>query len=328
MSGVVGVYLFFLLPAVLGLLVVVGLGVLVWRLSRRGVRWSQVTDPVVQRWRTVSATAWWLGAALAVVAVAVIAGADDLGRGLLLAPLVFGLVLSAATGVGELVSARTAGAGPGGHREVTLEVRTVNGLVPLGRRVVAVLGVVALVLVTLLAALVSAPDDQGRLGRAIPYTGAGGATEGLRGPWPGWFYVVPIWVLLAVLLVSAVWALRLVVDRPRSGPGARERYLDDLIRRTTAQRVVSLVALVAFGTAWLTSAVALTGLTGADDSEFYPGTDLSLYAVGWVCAAALLVLGAASLLALVQLLVPALPTDPAPAPAAAPAPQEHGAGPA
>ncbi|QFG68273.1 hypothetical protein [Ornithinimicrobium pratense] len=317
----VGVYLFFLVPLGVGVAVVLGVGLLILRLTRRGVRWSQIPDPVAQRWRTLSATAWWVGAALAVVAVALIAGADDLGRGLLLTPLVFGLVLVAATGVGELITARSPGPRPTGDREVTLEVRTVTGLVPLGRRVVAVLGMVAVLLVTVLAALVSVSDDLGRAGRALPYSSADGAAEGWRGPWPGWFYTIPIWILLAALLVTVAWVLRLVVDRPRSGPGARERYLDDLIRRTTAQRVVALVALVSFGTAWLTAVMGLTGLTGAGDSEFYPGTTVSLYAVGWVCLAALLVLGAASVLALVQLLAPVLPTQPAPSP------QEQGAQP-
>ncbi|WP_131104255.1 hypothetical protein [Ornithinimicrobium sufpigmenti] len=318
MNGV-GVSLFLLVPLGMGLAVLLGVVLLVQRLTRRGVRWSQITDPVAQRWRTVSATAWWVGAALAVIAVAAIAGADDLGRGLLLAPLVFGLVLVAATGVGELVTARTAGTDPGGDREVTLEVRTVSGLVPLGRRVVAALGVVALLVVTVLTALISAADDMGRVGRAVPYTSADGATEGLRGPWPGWFYTVPIWVLLLTLLVTAAWVLRLVVDRPRSGPGARKRYLDDLIRRTTAQRVVAVVALVGFGTAWLTAVVALMALSGADDRELYPGTTLDLYAVGWVCLAALPVFGAASVVALVQLLAPDLPT------VSAPSAQEQGA---
>lgn len=310
-----GALLFFGLP-VLGLLaLLLALVVVVRRLSARGVRWSQVTDPQARRWRTVSVTAWWVGVVVAAVVVATVAAADDLGRGLMLGPVVLALMLVLVTAAGELITARLPRRRCA-EAEVTLEVRTVGALVPLGRRVFAVLGVASLLLTTGAASLVSRADDMGRAGRVIPYRSTlddGGATSwGQRGPWPGWYYSVPIWVVLAVLVVAALWVLRLVVDRPRSGPSARERFLDDVIRRTSAQRVVGLVALAGFGTAALTAQVALLGLDGAASTDVIRGTSVNLYAVGWVCLILLVVGWVASLVAVVQLLAPDLPADAAP----------------
>ena len=313
MSGGIFAWLFVAAIPLLVVGLVVAVVVVALRPIRRGLRWSQIQDPVARRWRTVTATCWWVGVAVAVVAVVAIAAADDLGRGLMLGPLVLGLVLVAATAVGEVITARTPGAAGDGDREVLLEVRTVGGLVPPGRRALAAAGVAAALLTTLAASLVSRSDDLGRAGRAIPYTGPD-ASFGWRGPWPGWFYTVPIWVLLAILLVAVTVVLRLVVDRRRSGPSERERFLDDLIRRTSAQRLVALVALVGFTTAALTALVGLVGLSGASDSELLLGTDISLYAVGWVCLAVALVTAVASLVSLVQLLAPSLPDAAVPAP--------------
>lgn len=299
-------------------LVVVGLAVAILvvalRRARTGLRWSQIQDPVARRWRTVTATCWWVGVAVAVVAVVAIAAADDLGRGLMLGPVVLGLVLTAATAVGEVITARTPGAVGAGDREVLLEVRTVRGLVPPGRLVLATAGVVTAVLTTLMASLVSRADDLGRAGRTIPYDRVDGSL-GARGPWPGWFYTVPVWVLLAILLVAVAGVLRLVVDRRRSGPSDRERFLDDLIRRTSAQRLVALVAVVGFGTAALTALCGLVGLGGASDSELLPGAGISLYAVGWVCLSLTLVTTVAGLVSLVQLIAPSLPDAAVPVPA-------------
>lgn len=314
MSGAAYAWLIVAAVPLLVVGLVVAVLVVALRRARTGLRWSQIQDPVARRWRTVTATCWWVGVAVAVVGVVAIAAVEDLGRGLMLGPVVLGLVLTAATAAGEVITARTPGAAGDGDREVLLEVRTVRGLVPPGRLVLATAGVIAALLTTLAASLVSRADDLGRAGRTIPYDGIDGSF-GWRGPWPGWFYTVPVWVLLVILLVAVAAVLRLVVDRRRSGPSERERFLDDLIRRTSAQRLVALVALVGFGTAALTALCGLVGLAGASDSELLPGTGISLYAVGWVCLAIALVTMVAALVSLVQLLAPSLPDAAVPAPA-------------
>ncbi|GAA1871245.1 hypothetical protein [Asanoa iriomotensis] len=82
------------------------------------------------------------------------------------------------------------------------------------------------------------------------------------GPWPGWFYAIPIGATLVLAAIAAVVALRRVVTRPVDGPAG------DAYRRDTAVSIVAalgvLVGTSVAGAAHFTHSVLGQPLVCAD----------------------------------------------------------------
>ncbi|MEY9877173.1 hypothetical protein ABH931_006697 [Streptacidiphilus sp. MAP12-33] len=166
----------------------------------------------------------WGGLAIGVVAAAWASGQGELGLGTMLAPTLLGL----GAVLGALAADATAPRPTGTVRVAGLTPRRIRDFVP--RRAVAALGVCAAVLVALLAVAgaVASPDDLGRSGRAFAY--GCGDVAALRGPWPGFFYGVPLLAALAVAGTGSLLALRRIARRPT---------VDEAWRRAGASRVTA-----------------------------------------------------------------------------------------
>lgn len=293
------VVLFSVLPVAL----IVALVVVLTRKGEDAVDWSIVTDPVLHRWRLAGLLVSALAIVLAVVTAVVVASVDDLGRGLLVAPLVFALVHAVGVGLTQLLLARWRGRA-GGVREASLETRSA-GTYSSGRRVaLAATGVVALAGLSAFGWILGQPDDMGRPGRSLRYSGPG--YTGASGPWPGSFYVVPVLILAAVLVVVTLVALRLVADRPR--PRAVDDAtlaVDDVLRSTAAGRLLAGLAVGTLGSA-SGIAVSATGLfSGVPDGGRIVGLPVNTSVVAWVLLVVMLVVVALACTSLVLMAIPA-----------------------
>lgn len=140
-----------------------------------------------------------------------IAGFDlRLGRGLMLAPIVFGLFLLGGIVVGELVSRVPA---PQGSRTASLAPRRLVDYLPSAYGIA--LATITLCAIALLAftTLTASPDDLGHAGRTLANTC--GAITTARGPYPGSYYSVPLLIGMACATALAGYAARRAVQRPR-----------------------------------------------------------------------------------------------------------------
>ncbi len=225
----------FVLIALLG----VGLAAIAGR--GRPPRWDGGSDLAA----VARATARWRVAGLltGVAAAALVARADPLGRGLLLATPLIGLGVMAGVLAGELRVPRPSGV----TRTAGLEVRRARDYLP--RTLAPLVGVTTCALLGLVAVttLTAAPDDLGRAGRSVQMTCrvlTGTGTEqtlASAGPWPGSFYSLPLAAaVLGGLLVAGAAVLR-VTRRPRQS-GNRE--LDDALRRNAVAAVVAAVGVL------------------------------------------------------------------------------------
>ena len=204
-----------------------------------------------------TAVGWrWAGLGLGVIVAASTAGGGSLGLGVMLAPTVFGICVIAGVVVGELATIPRRG----GIRTAALETRTVGDYLPrrLGAMVAAsTLGLGAVLVTT---TLMGSADDMGRAGRSLFRQCSPEYASG-KGPWPGLFYSVPLGMAVAVGLVGAALALRLVVLRPRSGSAPELVVADDVLRRRSAEAVVAatgvMVAASLFGVALFAGAALL-----------------------------------------------------------------------
>lgn len=210
-----------------------------------------------------------------------------------LVPAVAGLAFSAVHALGEATWPRPSGM----VRRAPLTRRTRADVAPGWlRRVMwawAALAVVTLVVCGLTA------DG----GRAISRTVPGGSAS--SGPFPGWYFGVPLLVAVAVVVVAAEGVLRLVADRAVVSD-ADPRW-DGALRRLSAHRVLRGAQLVL---AWTTAGV----LVVAGAAVRSVGTEFSADGVSTAVAPyapvglALLVLGAAvGLAGLVVAVVPGTP---------------------
>lgn len=190
----------------------------------------------------------------------------DLGRGVLLAPAVFGLVVLVAAAVGETVVRPPT---PSGARRASLRPRRVLDYLP--RRLTQLVAAMGAALAATLVVTVAtaSPDDMGRAGRALSCV-AGNVGQG-RSPYPGSFYALPLAVVLALVVGVSALSARQAVLRPR-GLAETERG-DDELRRQSVTVVVAAtgVALgatltgIAFG-----AGLALTGLDVCGASWMQP----------------------------------------------------------
>ncbi len=177
----------------------------------------------------------------AVLAVRVILDVDEVGRygqGLALAPVVAATVWVIAGVAAELVSAsvlRDGGA--------NLEVRTLRRYLPTWGA-----GLLAGALLALLATGVLTSLLADASGRGLTYSCGPGCTS-TRTPWPGPFYLLPVGVAFAVLLVLTAASLHLTVARPRGALGESVAAEDDRLRRGGVAVTLTVLALATAATA-------------------------------------------------------------------------------
>lgn len=176
------------------------------------------------------------------VLVAELAGGPTEGRLLGLAPAVAGITFAAVQAVGEATWPRPAGQ----LRRATLVRRTARDVAPLRLRAVT-WGWAALGTVALLAGGLASDG-----GRAISRTFPAGSAS--SGPFPGWYFGVPLLVAVVVVLLTAEGVLRRVATRPAVA-GADPAW-DLALRRLSAHRVLRGAQLVL---AWTTAGVLVVG---------------------------------------------------------------------
>lgn len=154
----------------------------------------------------------------------------------------------------------------------------------------ALTGLAALLVATcvllIVTGITSRPDGAGRY-RAITF--ADDAFMSSATPYPGWFYAVPLLVVLACLAVAALLALRRIATTP-SFPGlGLERQ--DRAWRVASTRVV--VDLVAASLTLQLGGVAVFAGNAIHNAAFNPGVPLVKQVVG----DALFIIGIAALVA-------------------------------
>ena len=202
-----------------------------------------------------------------------------------LVPAVAGLTFAAVHALGELTWPRPSGM----VRRAPLTRRTSGDVAPGWLRRV-LWGWAALAVVTLVGCGLAADG-----GRAISRSVSGGSSS--SGPFPGWYFGVPLLVAVVVVVVAAEGVLRLVADRPVVSD-ADPRW-DGALRRLSAHRVLRGAQLVL---AWTTAGVLVVagaavrnvgtevtpdGVTTAVGA--YPAVGLTLLLLGLAIAIAGLV---------------------------------------
>jgi hypothetical protein len=228
-----------------------------------------------------------------------------------LAPATAGLAFAAVQAAGEATWPRPSGT----VRRAPLTRRTVRDVVPAlaGWLRRAARGWAALTLVTLVACG-TAPGDGRGISRSFP----GGAAS--SGPFPGWYFGVPLVAAVVVVLLAAEGVLRLVAHRPSVADA--DPAWDMALRRLSAHRVLRGTQLVLGWTAagvLLVAGAALRDVGGpvlpdvASASPVHTALGVTALALGL----------AVGLAATVLALVPAAPvgarTEPVPARLDAPA---------
>lgn len=207
------------------------LGVLIWD-ARRTATPSQAA----RRANRHATMASLVGVGLLLVvlfwlAVASLFGAwGSGGRVLALLPVLAGACLLAAQAVGQLTWPR-----PGGsHREAELSPRTVGDVAPVWpRRLVLVWAVASLLLLGVFALVADGPRSLTRP--------AGAYTESI-GPYPGWYYGVPMALGVVATAGATELVLRLVAGRSAVSGVSTEWDLH--LRRRSAAHVTRGIQLV------------------------------------------------------------------------------------
>ncbi|GAA2719924.1 hypothetical protein [Cellulomonas aerilata] len=204
---------------------------------------SQAARAAVRHGGTVHAIA--LASLLAAVvlvppAIARLVAGPAQGVALGLAPATAGLAFAAVQAAGEVTWPRPSGT----LRRAPLTRRTVRDVAPRRLRAAA-WGWAALALVTLVACGWASQD-----GRAISRTFADGAAS--SGPFPGWYFGVPLVAAVLVVLLAAEGVLRLVARRPSVADA--DPAWDMALRRLSAHRVLRGTQLVL---AWTAAGVLL-----------------------------------------------------------------------
>lgn len=144
---------------------------------------------------------------------------------------------------------------------------------------------IALVLGLLLTGLYSTPDENGlyRIFQRRTLSGWG-IEEGQvvdvqynlssNGPFPGWYYGVPVMICTILLIAIVFWALRRLANAPR--PATADLFDADTLRRSLATRFIMTTssAALAFEIAGL---AAITGtVLRASHRETIPTADLNI----------------------------------------------------
>ncbi len=298
-----------LLPILgLGLLVLVVVGLSRLMMAPTGSAWRAGRQPMTVRAAARHALGFQvLGAVLAVAASVLLLGGPAGARGTALAPLAGALAWLLVLLAGEHSWPRP----EGGRRRARLTVRRSRDFTPARLRVLQ-LGSAGVLLLSLAAFAVVAGQDGRSLTVVRPTTGAS------AGPFPGWWYGLPL--AGGLLLVLAVAELALAQVRARPAVMDADPVAEHALRRASAHRVLRAAAagaLLTVAGTWVVAGGALTSLAttlamnGQSSPAWWPVT-------GWVLVGAGL---AAGLLAAVVVAVPAgsRPAPGAAAPTAEPA---------
>ncbi len=214
------------------------------------------------RWRWAGVA---VGSLLAIWAASADSGALGLGRLAMAAPALCGIVILAATVIGE-VSARPARTAT---RSASLSARRVKDTLPQPRSWIVAAGLGSLVATLVVGTLTASPDDQGRRGRALvatclqnlPELGEVRVTTSST-PWPGSFYALPSAVLIALALGLTV--VGVVTIRDRANPDATHSDVDLRLRAVATRKVVSALGATCYGTLGPTLLTMATVLSNAD----------------------------------------------------------------
>ncbi|WP_329107478.1 hypothetical protein OG792_04135 [Micromonospora sp. NBC_01699] len=147
-----------------------------------------------------------------------------------------------------------------GVRTARLVRRRTLDIVPIGPAAGVVALVVGLTGLLCITGAASTPHSFSPIASPNPDDGrhigciSGGVTQ--SGPWPGWYYAIPVLTTVAVAIVVAVIALRGVVARPLTDSAA---HSGETYRRRTASAIVAalglLVAVPLAGAAYFTHSV-------------------------------------------------------------------------
>lgn len=233
-TGAAGVDL--LLPAsydviwsALSLVVLVGPVWLVVRLVRgRGTPGPTGAADAARRHATAVSTLSWTALTVTLVAgLAIVAARPvNLVQGLLygVVPAVAGTTLAVVQGIGELTWPRPEGT----VRRAPLVRRTVLDVAPRGLLRLFLGWAIALGLVLTVTGILSSS------GREITRAWPDGSSS--AGPFPGWFYGVPLVVATGVVVLATAAALRLIARRPAVSDTAPE--WDMALRRMSAHRLL------------------------------------------------------------------------------------------
>jgi hypothetical protein len=127
---------------------------------------------------------------------------------------------------------------------------------------------VGLGVLLVITTLTGSADDMGRAGRSLSRQSDPMMSSGAS-PWPGLFYSVPLGIAVAIGLLGAVFALRVVVLRPRGGSAPDLVAADDVLRRRSAEAVVAATGVMVAGSLFAVAVLAgmlLVGFYGAPES--------------------------------------------------------------
>lgn len=186
-------------------------------------------------WRRVRLTR--LGSiAAGVVAATMTWQLGSFGRGPMLAPAVFGLLVVLGVGLGETV---VRPARPAGLRSASMTPRRLREYLP---RVPAALAVIVVGMITVLltfTTLTASRDDYTGVMRALSCDNL--RVGGSHTPYPGSYYSLPLAVLLVLVLALAGLASRQAIVRPRGL--ATDDWGDDALRRRSLDVIVSAVGI-------------------------------------------------------------------------------------
>jgi hypothetical protein len=187
------------------------------------------------------ATTWqWAGLGAGLVAGAIATASGGLGRGVLLAAPLFGLLVLLGVLAGQLAGpART-----GPVRAAQLKVRRVRDYLPRALAAAVAAGTVLLSALLAFTTAMGSADDAGRAGRQLVRRCTATQSEG-HSPWAGSFYSLPLAVLLLAGLGAGLLTLNRVVRRGRPGdPLAPVIAADDAERRNAARAVIGAAGIL------------------------------------------------------------------------------------
>ncbi|WP_034661014.1 hypothetical protein [Cellulomonas sp. KRMCY2] len=266
------------LPTVIALVVValLGVAVLVW--DRRRTPLPAASAGAANRHAALTAAVGWasLIGGLVVGAIGVMMGNLNLGgRTIALIPCAAGIVFLAVHTAGELTWPRPRGE----VRVARLAVRDTGDVAPSWLRA-APWAWASLLTVALVAfgAMAYGPRTIAATVPAGALVGAGRAYE--VGPFPGWWYGVPLLIGTAAMLLSTELVLRLITLRPALTDIPAD--WDMALRRRSARRVLrggqAPLAMTTSGVLWVAhQAIA----RGTSPSDLLAGTCLVL---AWMAA--------------------------------------------
>lgn len=200
-----------------------------------------------------------------------VGGQASVGDGVVLglAPAGVGLAFLLVHVVGELTWPRPTGR----VRRATLRPRRVADVAPAGMHRVAWTWFAALVATVVGCGLTAEPDGRS-VGLVRPEWSAS------SGPYPGWFYGVPLLVAAVLVVLGQEGVLRLVTRRPAVADAAEEWDLG--LRRLSAHRVLrgtQLVLGLTTGAVLAVAGMALQNL-GQPDSRGHAAVGTALLVLG------------------------------------------------